>query len=153
MLGGFEGRALSPRGPLPCQVPLHLSLICRKRPPASECAGRCPDHVVTHARAAGQFSQWGQLFQGSGPGSIAGLGGHRLPEQWEEKVLEGSPGSWRQEMSLECSPASPNTPSFCPDYSGSPNVRHSLNERDRSREEARARCHPWTSDSWLWPDP
>lgn len=107
---------------------------------------------MTHAWAAGQLSPWGRPSRGSGPGSVAGLGGHRFPEWWEEKVLEGSPGSWQGELSLECPPAGPNTPRFCPD-SGLKNVHHSPNEGDGSHEGRGPGVTPGSCDTWLWPDP
>lgn len=108
--------------------------------------GRCPEQPVTHTWAAGQFSQRAWPSQGSGPGSIAGLGGHGLPERWGESVLEGSLGSRQQEPSLECPPASPNTPRACPG-SGSKRARDSPSEGERSPEETKARCPPGSRDS------
>lgn len=129
----------SPCGPSLARFPCtyHLSAGNGSGP---GCAGRCPEQPVTHAWAAGQFSQRGWPFQGSGPGSIAGLGGHRLPERCEESVLEGSLGSRQQELSLECPPASPNTPRLCPD-SGSRHARDSPSEGG-SQEETKAKGHP-----------
>lgn len=101
---------------------------------------------MTHAWAAGQFSQRGWPSQGSG---------HRLPERWEKGVLEGLLGPRQQELSLECPPASPNTPRLCPD-SGCRHVRDSPSE-GVSQEETKARCHLGPGDTvarpmeW-WPE-
>lgn len=139
--GGFEGRALSQcQPPRPRQVSPALSTYLQETARASESAGRCRESAVTHAWAAGQLWPWGRPPRGCSPGSVAGLGGHRSLEWWEEKVLEGLPGSWLGALSLECPSVGPNTPRFCPD-SGSKNVHHSPNERD-GRREGGARCHP-----------
>lgn len=101
--------------------------------------GRCPEQPVTHAWAAGQFSQRGWPFQGSGPGSTAGMGGQRLPRRWEKSVLEGSLGPRQQELSLECPPASPYMYGVHP-------------VKGRSQEGTKARCHPGPWGHCLWLD-
>lgn len=115
-LGGFEGRALSQCPPCTPQVSPALSTYLQETARASESAGRCREQSVTHAWATGQLSPWGQPSRGSSPGSVVGLGGHRFPEWWEEKVLEGSPGSWQGGTVPKVPlPAGPNKPRPCPD--------------------------------------
>lgn len=81
-------------GPAP-QVSLPSPLIRRKL--SSPCALRRA--AVTHAWAAGQFSRGEGL-------SRAVAQPPELSERWDEKVLEGSPGSRQQELPLHSPPAS-----------------------------------------------
>ena len=138
--------------PLPCQVPLHLALICRKRAPASESAGRCRERAVTHARAAGQFSQGGRPSQGSGPGPIAGLGGHRLPEQWKRKFWEVRLGHGRGSCPWGAHLLVPTHPDSALTQAPKTYILHPVKGTGAPRKRGPG-VTPGPCDSWLWPDP
>lgn len=103
---------------------------------------------MTHAWAAGQLSQWGSPFQGRGPGSAAGLGGHGFPERWGEKVLEGLPGScpWRAELPAPTHPESALT------QAPRTRVIHPMKGRGAAGKRGSV-VTPGPHGTCVWPDP